>query len=45
MLLNTANELSSGSGNMYIIPTAVGPLGATKDTNWKPMLMWTSINR
>jgi putative aldouronate transport system substrate-binding protein len=34
------NELSSGSGNMYIIPTAVGPLGATKDTNWKPMLMW-----
>jgi len=34
------NELSAGTGGFYIIPSAVGPLGATKDTNWKPMLMW-----
>lgn len=39
------NELSSGTGNMYLIPTAVGPLGATKDTNWKPMLMWDKYKK
>lgn len=34
------DELSNGTGKMFLIPTAVGPLGATNDCNWKSMLMW-----
>ena len=33
------NEVSK-DGKLYIMPSAIGPLGATKDTNWKPQLLW-----
>ena len=34
------DQVSAGKNELFMMPSAVGPLGATSDTNWKPQLMW-----
>ncbi|MBP8989271.1 MAG: hypothetical protein KBG64_03520 [Clostridia bacterium] len=34
------DQVSAGKNELYMMPSAVGPVGGVVDTNWKPQLLW-----
>ena len=34
------DQVSAGQNELFMMPSAIGPVGASNNTNWKPQLLW-----